>query len=75
MKCANMENEKLKLDLESVTASGAAPQGETFLQVINRLDTIAKSAQTPERLRHYLERRSYVKALEYLDDPGKPHRL
>ena len=70
-----METAKLKLDLEIVTAQRAAAHGETLLQVMDRLDTIAESGQTPDRLKHYLERRSYIKALEYLDDPSTPHRL
>ncbi|NBB78290.1 MAG: hypothetical protein GVY36_02420 [Verrucomicrobia bacterium] len=68
-----METEELKLDLESITAQRALPRGETLLEVMDRLDTISKSAETPDRLRHYLERRSYVKALEYLGDPSVPH--
>lgn len=70
-----METQQVKMDLELITAKKALPPGETLLQVMDRLDQVAKSAQTPDRLQHYLERRSYVKALEYLGDPSVPHRL
>lgn len=70
-----MEAEKLKPDLESIIGKRPLQAGESMLDVMGRLDAEAKSSQVSERLRHYLERRSYVKALEFINDPSKPHKL
>ncbi|TVP79398.1 MAG: hypothetical protein EA353_06165 [Puniceicoccaceae bacterium] len=70
-----MDIEKLKTDLELVTGQRPIGAEATMLQVMARLDAIAASPETPDRLKHYLGRRSYVKALQYLEDPGAPHRL
>lgn len=70
-----MEADTLKTDLERVTGNKPLQAGETILDVMARLDAEAKSSQASERLRHYLERRSYVKALEFINDPSLPHRL
>lgn len=69
-----MLTESLKIDIEFVTAQRPLPAGLTLLDVMARLDKVAQSAQTPDRLKHYLERRSYLKALEYLINPETPHR-
>lgn len=70
-----MEADTLKTDLERVTGNKPLQAGETILDVMARLDAEAKSSRASERLRHYLERRSYVKALEFINDPSLPHRL
>lgn len=70
-----MKTEKIKCDLHFVTAQKPLPQDTTMMDVMARLDAVAMSTETPDRLKHYLERRSYLKALEYLDDPDMPHRL
>lgn len=70
-----IEVKKLKTDLQSVLGERRLQAGETILDVMARLDAGAQSSQVSQRLRHYLERRSYVKALEFIEDPGKPHQL
>lgn len=43
--------------------------------VLARLDGFAAQPDLPERLEHYVSKRSYVKALEWLDNPDTPHRV
>lgn len=43
-------------------------------EVLRRLDRAACAGDLPARLEHYLTRRSYVKALDWLDHPETPHR-
>lgn len=68
-----MTMEQLKSDLECITGERAIEATETMAQVLARLDEMAKSLDAPERLQHYLSKRSYVKALAWIEDPSTPH--
>jgi hypothetical protein len=68
-----MTMEQLKSDLECITGKRTIEPTETMAQVLARLDEMAKSVDTPERLKHYLSKRSYVKALAWIEDPSTPH--
>ena len=68
-----MTMEQLKSDLEYITGKRTIEATQTMVQVLARLDEVAKSIDVPERLRHYLSKRSYVKALALLEDPSSPH--
>ena len=68
-----MDFENLKIDLEYITQVRAIPQGEGLAQVLSRLDSFARERSLPDRLEHYLSKRSYVKALAWLEDPETPH--
>tara|TARA_B100000497_G_C7464796_1_gene286897 strand:+ start:279 stop:491 length:213 start_codon:yes stop_codon:yes gene_type:complete len=68
-----MTIEQLKSDLERITGKRTIESTETMAQVLARLDEIAKSVDAPERLKHYLSKRSYVKALAWIEDPSTPH--
>ena len=70
-----MTMEQLKSDLECITGKRTIEATETMAQVLARLDEIAKSIDAPERLQHYLSRRSYVKALAWIEDPSAPHHI
>lgn len=70
-----MESEAIRADLERVTTGKRIPEGETLADALKRLDTFATSGELHERLEHYLSKRSYVKALEWLDHPDTPHHL
>ena len=58
----------------------AIDQNENIAEHLIKLDDIQRGLDrsAPAQLRHFLERRSYVKALEYLetgmviDDPNRP---
>lgn len=64
----------LRCDLAVVTRQSAMDPGDTMVGVLARLDAASKRPEIPERLEHYLSKRSYMKALEWLDDPALPHR-
>jgi len=70
-----MNDAILKKDLEWITQRTPLPEGESIANVLARLDEVARDPNLPERLAHYLSKRSYLKALEWLDDPDLPHRL
>ena len=64
----------LRENLERVIGRRNLAEGETIRISLSRLDEIAAQEDLPERLVHYLSRRSYVKALEWLDNPDIPHQ-
>ena len=64
----------LKENLEYITQQKTLPEEESLANVLARLDAMAKEPDLPERLQHYLSKRSYVKALEWMDNPDLPHR-
>ena len=68
-----MTMEQLKSDLECIIGKRTIESTETMAQVLARLDEMAKSVDAPERLKHYLSKRSYVKALAWIEDPSTPH--
>jgi hypothetical protein len=68
-----MDAVQLKIDLESITGRCPVKVDETMSHVLGRLDTLAQSSHIPGRLQHYLSKRSYVKALAWLEDPESPH--
>ena len=68
-----MMMEQLKSDLECITGKRTIEATETLSQILVRLDGAAKSTDTPERLQHYLSKRSYIKALAWIEDPSTPH--
>ena len=65
----------LRENLEFITQRKPLPEGENLTQVLARLDAVARDPDLPERLEHYLSKRSYVKALEWLENPDLPHQL
>ena len=68
-----MDQDTLRLDLEYITKVRPLPVNESFAQVLGRVDGVARQADLPGRLQHYLSQRSYVKALVWLDNPDSPH--
>lgn len=68
-----MDQDQLKLDLEYITQARTLPEGESLQTVLARLDACAQTAGLHDRLEHYLTKRSYAKALVWLDHPDSPH--
>ncbi len=68
-----MDQEQLRMDLEYITQVRDLPEGESLRTVLARLDTCAQTAGLQDRLKHYLTKRSYAKALVWLDHPDSPH--
>ncbi len=63
----------VRRDLESVLGKRDLPDGMALGDVLGRLDEAAGAEGLPARLVHYLERRSYVKALDWLGNPEMKH--
>ena len=70
-----MDFEQLKIDLQRISGKCEMQSGETMVQVLERLDSSAQSDSTPPQLKHYLVQRSYVKALDYIDEPSAPYQV
>ena len=68
-----MDQEQLKMDLECITQVRDLPEGETLRSVLARLDACAQTPGLQDRLLHFLTKRSYTKALVWLDNPDSPH--
>lgn len=68
-----MKTDQIRADLERIVARRALRGGETLSEVLGRLDGHAASGELPGRLEHYLQKRSYQKALAWLDEPEAPH--
>jgi hypothetical protein len=73
MMMSPMDRDRLKLDLEYITQTRELPEGETLRTVLARLDGDAHTHGLHDRLEHYLTKRSYTKALAWLDNPDSPH--
>jgi len=69
-----MDSERVKSDLETVVQKRPLKRGDSLTDVLRRLDLVAAESGLPERLSHYLSKRSYQKALEWMHDPQTPHR-
>ena len=71
---SNMDQDRLRLDLEYIIMQRELPEGERLGDVLARLDAVAALPEIDSRLEHYLAKRSYVKALQWLDNPELPHQ-
>ena len=57
----------LKEDLETVISGFQSVDKKDYLEAIKRIDTMSKDSSFPKQLQHYLSRRSYHKAKDYLE--------
>jgi hypothetical protein len=69
-----MEKDEIRTFLQVATGAEPPREGLTIQEALSRLDAISRDESLPGDLAHYLSRRSYVKALEWLDNPDMPHR-
>ncbi|CAI8359737.1 MAG: Uncharacterised protein [Opitutia bacterium UBA7350] len=65
--------DQLKADLEIITQVAPLPDGEPLFEVLRRLDQAVEEDSLPSQLEHYLSRRSYLKALAWLENPELTH--
>lgn len=70
-----MQTEQIRADIECIVGKRSILEGDTMGDVLKRLDQVSQSDGIHERLQHYLTKRSYVKALAWLDDPETPHHV
>lgn len=74
MSYTDLTMDSIKADLEIVTQLVSVPEGDSLVMALRRLDAVAKESALPAQLQHYLLRRSYVKALAWLENPELPHQ-
>jgi len=70
-----MNRELIRDDLRLATGEMQPPAGQTLRDALARLDAWAQKDDLPGDFAHYLSRRSYVKALEWLEHPDMHHRV
>lgn len=75
MNLQGMEFGTLRIDLRIITQQQKPAEGESLAAVLKRLDEVARQPDLPSQLEHYLSKRSYVKALAWLDNPEMPHEV
>ena len=63
-----MDIANLKADLESAISGFGYLNKVEYIEVIKRMDALSKDSSLPKQLQHYLSRRSYHKAKEFLDN-------
>jgi len=66
---------QLRSDLSKLTQQIPYDSGETILEVLQRVDQLNADLKLDAKLHHYLERRSYQKALDWFENPQQPHRM
>ena len=62
-----MQREQLKSVLRQVLGGIGDHGTDAFLESLREIDRFAGEEMLPKKLAHYLSRRSYLKALEYLE--------
>lgn len=60
----------LREDLKTAISGFGAVDKEEYLEAIKRMDALSKNSTLPKQLQHYLSRRSYHKAKDFLDTSG-----
>lgn len=64
-----MDRKNLKNDIECLIKGIIDGDVRSYLDTVKRVDIITKSGNLPNKLTHYLSRRSYIKALDFLNAP------
>jgi hypothetical protein len=65
------ELHKVLTDMMTLIATGSAPtEGPSIADYLQRIDEIKNELgqEAPKMLQHYLEKRSYAKAIDFLED-------
>ncbi|MAH40547.1 MAG: hypothetical protein CML08_04000 [Puniceicoccaceae bacterium] len=63
-----IETKQLKCALRRILDGVGAGGVDSYLETVRQVDHYVKEKALPKKLAHYLARRSYLKALEYLKD-------
>jgi hypothetical protein len=70
-----MNADTLTLNLQSIVQPHALDKPVNVRDALAALDQFCREdSNMHPRLRHYLEKRSYAKALAWLDNPDLPHQ-
>lgn len=70
-----LDFESVRADLQCVVGQSDLPDGKTLPDLLQQLDAVSKSEGIPAQMKHYLQQRSYLKALAWLDDPDMKHTI
>ena len=62
-----MDLAKLKKDLKIAISGIGDVDKDIYLMAIKRMDTMSKDSSLPKQLQHFLSRRSYHKANDFLE--------
>ena len=62
-----MDIANLKKDLKMVISGIGAVDKDNYLMAIKRIDAVSKDSSLPKQLKHFLSRRSYHKANDFLE--------
>jgi len=62
-----IETKQLKCALRRILDGVGAGGVDSYLETVRQVDHYMKEKELPKKLAHYLARRSYLKALEYLE--------
>ena len=54
-------------DLETVISGFQSVDKKNYLEAIKRIDALSKDPNLPKQLQHYLSRRSYHKAKDFIE--------
>ena len=68
-----MDLADLKKDLKMAISGIGAVDKDSYLMAIKRMDAISKDSSLPKQLQHFLSRRSYHKADDFLKDSYFEH--
>ena len=68
-----MDLADLKKDLKMAISGIGAVDRDSYLMAIKRMDAISKDSSLPKQLQHFLSRRSYHKANDFLKDSYFEH--
>ncbi|MDK3160260.1 hypothetical protein QPK87_27420 [Kamptonema cortianum] len=72
----NSLNQKLRNLLGALAGSAQPPEGADLIEILRELDRIRDehAGELHPQMLHYLQRRSYEKALSFLSNPEMPHQ-
>ena len=62
-----MDIAQLEKDLKTAISGFGSVDKQDYLEAIKRMDVMSKDTNLPKELLHYLSRRSYHKAKDFLD--------
>lgn len=62
-----MDLANLKEDLKIAISGFGSLNKEEYLNAIKRMDALSNDSSLPKQLQHYLSRRSYHKAKDFMD--------
>lgn len=68
-----MDLADLKKDLKMAISGIGAVDKDSYFMAIKRMDAISKDSSLPKQLQHFLSRRSYHKANDFLKDSYFEH--